>query len=809
MVVLSNMNKMPMPEIAKDIWQDKYRFKQWDGTPIDEDVNATFRRVANALAVVENDPAEKASEFYNILQGYEFLPAGRILTGAGTGMNVTLFNCYVMGTIPDSMAGILRAVEEAALTMQMGGGVGMDFTPIRPKNYPVMRVNAIASGPLSFMDLWDTACKTIMSAGARRGAMMGVMRCTHPDILDFVNAKRDPSRFRNFNLSVLVTDDFMRAVEIDAEWRLWHESQPEMSRTISARVLWNTILRNTYDAAEPGVIFIDRVNKMNNLAYCETIYSSNPCGEQMLPPYGACLLGSVNLAAMVQHPFQISAGINEARLRYVVRTAVRMLDNVNDISKYPLPQQEEEAKSKRRIGLGVTGVADALAMVNIRYGSDAAINRFDKWLRIIVSEAYKASSELAEEKGAFPLYHTDYLQSGFLKGLGHNLAVQIMDYIRPHGIRNSHLLSIAPTGTISQFAGNVSSGIEPIFAYEYNRKFLQQDGTKVEKRVEDFAVALFTNLYPHETLPDHFVTAQELTPAEHIAMLAVAQVYMDSSVSKTINCPEDMTFEEFGDVYQMAYNSGLKACATYRPNEITGSVLSVAKASPPSPTQEPVRGTVPFEVAGPEDLEAWRRGQGHVLVGEGLQPPGNPETPPYPSPSAPSAPSLDLPPPPRPESLEGVTYKLKWPESDHAIYITINDVLDEPLLARRPYEIFINSKNMEHYGWTLALTRMISAVFRRGGDVRFVVEELKAVFDPRGGAWMQGQYVPSIIAAIGGVIEKHMIAAHLIEPVTIATMLDDLPKGTAFRQCPKCGAASLIRSEGCDTCLSCDYSKCG
>lgn len=748
--------------IAEQIWDMKYRFKEADGTPLDGTVEDTWRRIARALAVVEKDADHWENEFYGALEDFKFLPAGRITAGAGTARKVTLFNCFVMGTIPDSMGGIFDMLKEAALTMQQGGGIGYDFSTIRPKGALVTGVAADASGPLSFMDVWDSMCRTIMSAGSRRGAMMATMRCDHPDIEDFITAKSDAARLRMFNVSVLVTDPFMEAVKANGSWDLVFDGK--VYQTVKARDLWNKIMRSTYDYAEPGVIFIDRINKANNLGYCETIAATNPCGEQPLPPYGACLLGSINLARLVKDPFEADADLDVDGLSKLVATAVRMMDNVVDASEFPLPQQAQEAQAKRRIGLGVTGLADALLMTGLRYGSDEAARQTDRWLHAIARAAYLASVELAKEKGAFPLFDAEpFLASDAMMQMDDD----VRDQIRTHGIRNALLTSIAPTGTISLYAGNVSSGIEPVFAYAYTRKVLQKDGTRTEEEVVDYAVQMWRDKYGDADLPDYFVNAQTLAPLDHVKMQAAAQKWIDSSISKTINCPEDISFDDFQDVYMQAYETGCKGCTTYRPNDVTGSVLSVSESSEATPEVD--------------------QGADVIYMAEPLD---------------------------RPQALEGNTYKLKWPDSEHAIYVTVNDVIIND--HRRPFEVFINSKNMEHFAWTVALTRMISAVFRRGGDVSFVVEELKAVFDPRGGAWVQGKYIPSILAAIGGVLEQHMIAIGFLEGEGMGLKED--PKAgqqvvnlneNRGKACPSCGQFDMQMVEGCMTCRSCGHSKCG
>jgi ribonucleoside-diphosphate reductase alpha chain len=746
--------------IAEQIWDMKYRFKQADGTPIDKTVEDSWHRIAGDLASVESSPEAWEPKFFDALSDFKFLPAGRITAGAGTERSVTLFNCFVMGTIPDSMGGIFDMLKEAALTMQQGGGIGYDFTTIRPKGAKVKGVAADASGPLSFMDVWDAMCRTIMSAGSRRGAMMATMRCDHPDILDFITAKRDPARLRMFNVSVLVTDAFMDAVKSDGSWDLVFEG--EVFQTMKAIDLWDQIMSSTFAFAEPGVIFIDRINKANNLSYCETIAATNPCGEQPLPPYGACLLGSINMARLVSKPFAKGANLDEAGMADLVATAVRMMDNVIDASRFPLEAQRREAEAKRRIGLGVTGLADALLMVGLRYGSEEAAAQTEIWMHQIARAAYLASVELAKEKGAFPLFDADgYLASGAMQ----QMDADVRDAIAENGIRNALLTSIAPTGTISLYAGNVSSGIEPVFAYAYTRKVLQKDGSKTEEEVIDYAVQMWRDKMGDAELPDYFVNAQTLAPLEHVRMQAAAQKWVDSSISKTINCPEDISFEAFKDVYMAAWDQGCKGCTTYRPNAVTGSVLSVSSESEKTP-----------EIDIGADV---------VYISEPLS---------------------------RPEALEGQTYKVKWPDSEHAIYITVNDLLLNG--HRRPFEVFINSKNMEHFAWTVALTRMISAVFRRGGDVSFVVEELKAVFDPRGGAWVDGKYIPSILAAIGGVIEHHMISTGFIAGEGMGLKVDPQAEVVNLTQCrgascSSCGQFDLRMVEGCMTCGSCGYSKCG
>ena len=767
-----------MASISQQIWDMKYRLKEPNGTPVDKSVEDTWNRIAKALSAAESRDCEGWHErFLSALQDFRFLPAGRIISGAGTDRKVTLFNCFVMGDIPDDMAGIFQHLKEAAITMQQGGGIGYDFSTLRPKGAPVKGVGADASGPLSFMDVWDAMCRTIMSAGSRRGAMMATMRCDHPDIEAFIDAKREPGRLRMFNLSVLITDAFMTAVKNDDAWEL--KFGGVTYRSLPARDLWNKIMRATYSYAEPGVIFIDRINRLNNLWYCETIHATNPCGEQPLPPYGVCLLGSINLARLVDKPFEDGAHLDEAKLAELVRNAVRMMDNVIDVSNYPLPEHRNEATSKRRIGLGVTGLADALILCQARYGGKEAVKLTERWMAVLRREAYLASTELAAEKGPFPLYDAEkYLAGETIQSLD----PEVVEAIRTHGIRNALLTSIAPTGTISLFADNVSSGLEPVFSFAYTRRVLMPDGSSREEEVTDYAVRLFRRLRGETTpLPDYFADAQILTPVDHVVMQAAVQKYIDSSISKTINVPETIDFEEFKDVYMLAYESGCKGCTTYRPNDVTGSILTAKKDDKPEPQAE-----LPLEPVRTRPEDPFEAG-GIVHLTQPLN---------------------------RPEELPGATYKVRWPDSDHAMYITLNDIIQDG--RRRPFEVFINSKNMDHFAWTVALTRMISAVFRRGGDVAFVVEELKAVFDPRGGQWMGGKYVPSLLAAIGDVIERHMISIGFIadpnaERLQMLAQKAVVSSGQigALRQCPKCGQPALVRQEGCDTCTSCGYSKCG
>lgn len=832
-----------LPSISEFIWDSKYRFKQFDGTPIDLTPADTWKRVASALAEAESEKerADRAEEFYRVMVSGEFSPAGRIIAGAGTGRNVTLSNCFTMGTIPDSMDGIFSHLREAALTMQQGGGIGYDFSTIRPKGAEVKGVAADASGPLTFMDVWDAMCRTVMSAGSRRGAMMATMRCDHPDIEAFIDAKRDPAKLRMFNLSVLVTDEFMEAVKSDHNWRLHfenHRGETLVEKIVPARALWDKIMQSTYAYAEPGVIFIDRVNEDHNLGYLEKIATTNPCGEKPMGPYASCLLGSVNLAKLVLHAFTKDAKIDHERLKKTVKTAIRMMDNVIEVGQFPLESQLEKARADRQLGLGVTGLADALIMCGLTYGSPQAVAWTEDVMRLIALAAYTASCDLAEERGPFPTFNADE----FLKPTrfaGRMLPSQLKRRIKQVGIRNGLLLSIAPTGTISLFAGNVSSGIEPVFALSYDRKVLQPDGSHVIQTVEDYAVAAYRRfaeqvpgLMPTPaSLPPEFVTAQTLSPEAHVVMQAAAQKWVDSSISKTINCPEDISFEEFKSVYERAYELGCKGCTTYRPNDVTGSVLSVKEEPKPEPepeVQSYIRvldesgRTIVDSLALSVDFEGAPGADTYTAILPGTKMVMDAEEPQQ-----------------RPEKLEASAYKIKM-GSDPAFYVTISDIVSDG--QRRPFEVFFNTANPEHIAWSTALARMISAIFRRPHDSSFVVEELKSIFDPKGGGFWKGSYRPSMVAAIGQVVQQHMEAIgygkfapttekpRKVEQSPVLAMpygdssdraqiaalgrVPELhPGGKNFNSmgasCPSCRSFNLQYIGGCATCLDCGHSKCG
>ena len=578
--------------IARHVWDARYRAGAGETS-----VQGTWRRVAGALARVEGTHGpDWKPRFLDILRGFEFLPGGRILAGAGTDRDVTLLNCFVMGTIDDSLAGIFGALQEGAVTMQRGGGVGYDFSTLRPSGALARTTGTVASGPVSFMDVWDAMCATLQSTGARRGAMMATLRCDHPDIETFIDAKREARRLRHFNLSVQVTDAFMHAIARDESWplvfprhRLGAEGETIMRdwpgeessvpcrivRRISARGLWERLLRASYDTGEPGVLFIDRINRLNNLRYCEKITATNPCGEVPLPPYGACDLGAINLARLIRDPFTPRARLDTERLEAIASTAVRLLDNVIDASQFPLPRQRAAAARNRRIGLGITGLADALMMLGLRYGDDASLAFAAGTMRTICHAAYRQSIAIAATKGRFPAFERDrYLEAPFVR----DLPADIRDGIARQGIRNSHLLAIAPTGTISLLAGNVSSGIEPVFAPEYQRAVLSADGPRVFT-VTDYAVRLWREQSGRAGgLPDAIVTAAVLPIHAHLNMQAAVQPFVDNAISKTINVPRETSFADFAPLFRLAYDKGLKGCTAFRPTAASDTVLAPVPA---------------------------------------------------------------------------------------------------------------------------------------------------------------------------------------------------------------------------------------
>ena len=589
----------PLSPISDLIWKTRYRYGN------ETSIEASWQRIAHALASVETGSVrEWEQRFFHVLEDFRFLPGGRILAGAGTEHEVTLFNCFVMGLIHDDMESIFNALKEGAITMQQGGGVGYDFSTLRPAGSQAARIGGIASGPVSFMHIWDSMCATLLSTANRRGAMMGTLRCDHPDILRFVDAKREAGALRNFNLSVLISDAFMQALANETQWplvfptaglsredlirfpqrlqRAWPGSNQSQECAvmgqIQARELWQRIVHANFDTAEPGVLFVDRINRENNLHYRESISATNPCGEIPLPAYGACDLGSINITAFVHEPFSDRARLDFQGITEITALATRMLDNVIDLSRYPLPEQQMQARGSRRIGLGLTGLADSLMMLRLDYRSTDAIDLAVRIMQTICHSAYRTSIELAREKGAFPFLQTDkYLASLFIQ----RLPTDIRKAIANHGIRNSHLTAIAPAGTISLLADNVSSGIEPVFDFNFRRLVKNRQGKADWYDLTDPALRRWRALQGETDLPDYFVTTADLTPDQHLGMQAALQPFVDSAVSKTINVPSTISYESFSSIYTEAWRLGLKGCTTFRPNAHTGVILSAEVVGEP------------------------------------------------------------------------------------------------------------------------------------------------------------------------------------------------------------------------------------
>ncbi len=572
-------------ELAEHVWRSRYRQEG------EENPAATFRRVAKAVAAAErSEPERWEREFLGLMRDRLFLPGGRILAGSGTGRRVTLFNCFVMGEIEDSIEGIFHALHEGAVTMQQGGGIGCDFSTLRPKGMAAKGAGTIASGPVSFMHVWDSMCATMLSTGGRGGAMMATLRCDHPDIERFIDAKREAGALSCFNLSVLVSDRFVAAVRKDLDWPLvfpgvepgaeavewdwpgYDGAKPfTIHRHVQARALWERLMRAAYDSAEPGVLFVDRINELNNLHYCERITATNPCGEVPLPAYGACDLGSFNLTRFVLDAFVPGARFDWAKLKETARAAVRMLDDVIDISHFPLPAQRDRALASRRIGIGIMGLADALVMLGLRYDGEEARGLAGVAMRTICHEAYRASIALAEERGSFPLFDRErYLAAPFVAGL----PADIRDGIARHGIRNSHLTAIAPTGTISLLAGEVSSGLEPLLGPQVARRILQADGSWRSFTTPTASVRLWRQ--QHAGLPPAFMSASDIAPGDQLAMQAALQPYVDNAISKTLNIPADFPFEKFSNLFLQAHTLGLKGCTVFRPGGVRGCMAKPA-----------------------------------------------------------------------------------------------------------------------------------------------------------------------------------------------------------------------------------------
>ena len=550
---------------AQMLWEAKYRA---DG---DDDIGHSWQRVARALAAVEpSDRHRWERVFLDAMASFRFLPGGRILAGAGTAKRVTLLNCFVMGPIVDSIDGIFEALKEGAVTMQQGGGVGYDFSTLRPAGTRALATGTVASGPVSFMRVFDVMCQTMLCTGARRGAMMATLRCDHPDVEAFIDAKARAGELATFNLSLLVSDDFVRAVRADEEWPLVFPAAGRVHRVVRARELWTRLARAAGEHGDPGAVFIDRINRENNLAWREQIGATNPCGEEPLPAYGACDLGSIELSRFVVAPFSRDAHLDLDAVARTARVGVRMLDDVLDATAFPLERQRAEASSTRRIGLGITGLADALAMLGIHYASPDARRVARDLMRVVRDAAYEESACIAEEKGAFPAFDRRWLDTPFVRGLPPHLR----ERIGRSGIRNSHLLAIAPTGSISVLAGNVSSGIEPIFGLRFRRRLLGRDGLPRTYEVLDRAFSVWREMRGDAAPPDSLATAAHVSARDQLAMQAELQRFVDGAISKTIRLAPDESVESVARIFEEAYDLGVKGCTVFRPNPVTGVVLA-------------------------------------------------------------------------------------------------------------------------------------------------------------------------------------------------------------------------------------------
>ncbi|MDB5956554.1 adenosylcobalamin-dependent ribonucleoside-diphosphate reductase [Ramlibacter sp.] len=788
----------PVQAISQDVLREKY-LKGSETSGLD-----VMRRVARALASVEAEPlrAEWERRFLANLQAGA-IGAGRIMSAAGTDLSATLINCFVQpvgdaiqGRDDEGYPGIYEALREAAETMRRGGGVGYDFSRIRPRGAEVRATASLASGPCSYMDVFDRSCATVESAGARRGAQMGVLRIDHPDVLEFITAKRTPGRWNNFNVSVAVSDEFFAVLAAAGDWALVHRARPGAAliaqgahlradglwvyRTLPAQQLWDTIMRSAYDFAEPGVVFIDTMNRDNNLRAIERIAATNPCSEQPLPAYGCCDLGPVILTRFVSHPFGLVGAprFEFERFARAVAIQVRALDNVLDLTVWPLPQQQQEAHSKRRIGVGFTGLGNALAMLRLRYDAPEGREMASRIARAMRDAAYAASVELAQEKGAFPLFDADaYLEAGTFAS---RLEAPLQEAIRAHGIRNSHLLSIAPTGTVSlAFADNASNGIEPPFSWTYRRRKRESDSSTTEYEVEDHAWRLYRALGGDTAqLPPYFVSALQMPASEHLAMLQAVQPFIDTAISKTVNVPADYPYAEFQGLYLAAWRAGLKGLATYRPNDILGSVLSTqAAAVDPAPEgdrrrHDPMRAMI----------ESRPKGQLPAVV----------------------------------EKLEYWTQ-----QGRQALYIVVSfmPVADG---RERAIEFFMPvGQSGESQQWITSSMRLLSLA-ARGGFLERALADMRKVAWDRGPVRLgthlraDGNTVPlwhdSEVAAIAYAIQN-IIARRNGEPVA-ALATPPAPVAAAptlaGAKCPECGAHAMIRRDGCDFCTQCGHvGACG
>ncbi len=798
---------LPAQPISLDVLREKY-FKNGES-----DVDDLFGRVARALASVEREELREAMEarfLDNLRSGA--IGAGRIMSAAGTDIQATLINCFVQpvgdciqGVDDAGYPGIYEALREAAETMRRGGGVGYDFSRIRPRGALVKGTASMASGPCSYINVFDQSCSTVESAGARRGAQMGVLRIDHPDVLDFITAKRTPGRWNNFNVSVGVPDAFMEAVEQDRDWELVHTAAPGAEllkdgarqradgqwvyRTVRARDLWDTIMKSAYDFAEPGILFLDQINTDNNLHYTENIQATNPCGEQPLPPYGCCDLGPIILTRFVRNPFGLhgAAAFDFEAFEQAVATQVRALDNVLDVTFWPLTQQQAESAAKRRIGVGFTGMGNTLAMLCRRYdrqeGRDMAVQIAER----MRNAAYRASVELAKEKGRFPKFDADgYLAKGTFAS---RLPEDIQKAIRKHGIRNSHLLSIAPTGTVSlAFADNASNGIEPPFSWTYTRRKREADGSKSEYVVEDYAWRLYKTLGGDvNRLPEYFVNAMDMAAADHVAMMEAVQPYVDTAISKTVNVPEDYPYGDFKNLYLQAWHSGLKGLATYRPNSILGAVLEVPAAAP-APAPEPAAAAPAFD---PMRTMIESRPKG---------------------------------------GLSAVAEKLEyWTQEGHKTLYLIVSFLPVPDgrggTVDRAIEFFMPvGQSGESQQWITSSMRLLSLA-ARGGFLERALSDMRKVAWDRGPVRLgqheraDGARVPlwhdSEVAAIAYAVQN-ILASRAQAPQQQVLPLDEpdmpagMPPAMAGKKCHECGAHAVIRKDGCDYCTQCGaLGSCG
>ena len=806
---------MPAQRISTDVLKEKYL--KADETHASD----VFDRVARALASVEKPElrAEYEQKFRRNLEAGA-IGAGRIMSAAGTGIQATLINCFVQpvgdciqGLDDGGYPGIYEALREAAETMRRGGGVGYDFSRIRPKGARVKGTASYASGPCSYINVFDQSCATVESAGARRGAQMGVLSIDHPDVMEFITAKRTPGRWNNFNVSVGVSDAFIDAVQADRSWDLVHAARPGddqieqgarqredgkwLYQKMRAQDLWNTIMRSSYDFAEPGILFLDQINRDNNLRAIESISATNPCGEQPLPPYGCCDLGPVILPRFVRHPFGHGgeAVFDLEAFAQSVALQVRALDNVLDLTHWPLPEQEQEAKAKRRIGVGFTGLGDALVMLGLRYDAPGGRDLAQQIARCMRDAAYTASVDLAREKGAFPLLDTDaYLADGTFAS---RLPETIQADIRAYGIRNSHLLSIAPTGTVSlAFADNASNGIEPAFSWTYTRKKREADGTRTEYEVQDHAWRVYRALGGDMLhLPDSFVGALEMSANEHIAMMAAVQPFVDTAISKTVNVPADYPYEDFKGLYLQAWRSGLKGLATYRPNAILGSVLTLAPEKAPSPD-------VPTAPVAVDPMRTVIESRPHG-------------------------------------ALDAVAEKIEYWTSEGAksLYLIVSFLPVSPGEGRstvdRAIEFFMPvGQSGESQQWITASMRLLSLA-ARGGFLERALSDMRKVAWDRGPVRCghkvreDGTRVPlwhdSEVAAIAWAIQNilELRAQRQGTADQMALPLPEVPEPSpiaqvagssvmAGKKCPDCGAHAVIKKDGCEYCTQCGFvGACG